>query len=152
MLKKGIYPYEYMDDWEKFSETEIPSIEDHYSNLHLENISKEDHKHAQKVKNTFNIKNLGKYDLYVQLDTCQLADRFEQFRSLCLKEYKLDPSYFCTTPVLAFEACLKIRKVELELLTDFDKVLMFAKGIRGGISQVIQRYAFGNNKYMPNYN
>ena len=153
LLKKGVYPYEYMDDWEKFNETEIPSIEDHYSNLHLENISKGDHKHALKVKNTFNIKNLGEYhDLYVQLDTCQLADTFEQFRSLCLKEYKLDPSYFCATPVLAFEACLKITKVELELLRDIDMVLMFEKGIRGGISQAIQRYAFGNNKCMPNYN
>ena len=153
LLKRSVYPYKYMDDWEKFNETEIPSIEDHYSNLHLENISKEDHKYAQKVRNTFNIKNLGEYnDLYVQLDTCQLAVTFEQFRSLCLKEYKLDPAYFCATPGLAFEACLNMTKVELELLTDIDMVLMFAKGTRGGISQAIQGYASANNKYMPNYN
>ena len=77
---------------------------------------------------------------------------FEQFRTLCLKEYELDPAYFCTTPGLAFEACLKMTKVELELLTEIDIVLMFEKRIRGGISQAIQRYASANNKYMPNYN
>ena len=77
---------------------------------------------------------------------------FEQFRTLCLKEYELDPAHFCTTPGLAFEACLKRTKVELELLTEIDIILMFEKRIRGGISQAIQRYASANNKYMPNYN
>ena len=50
------------------------------------------------------------------------------------------------------EACLKKVKVKLELLKDIDEVLMFEKGIRGGISQAIQRYASANNKYMPNFN
>ena len=50
------------------------------------------------------------------------------------------------------EACLKKTKVNLELLKDIDEVLMFEKGIRGGISQAIQRYASANNKYMPNFN
>ena len=132
---------------------ELPSIDKFYSKLNLKNISKEDYKHAQKVWNTFNIKNLGEYhDLYVQSDTSQLADTFEQFRTLCLNEYKLDPVYFCTTPGLAFEACLKMTKAELELLTDIDMVLLFEKEIRGGISQAIHRYASANNKYMPNYN
>ena len=71
---------------------------------------------------------------------------------MCLNEYKLDPAYFCTTPGLAFEACLKMTKVELELLTNIEMVLLFEKGIRGGISQAIQRYASANNKYVPNYN
>ena len=142
-----------MNDWNRFEVTELPSIDKFYSKLNLKNISKEDYKHAQKVWNTFNIKNLGEYhDLYVQSDTSQLADTFEQFRTLCLNEYKLDPVYFCTTPGLAFEACLKMTKAELELLTDIDMVLLFEKEIRGGISQAIHRYASANNKYMPNYN
>ena len=153
LLKKGVYPYEYMNDWKKFEETELPSNNEFYSNLNLRNISKEDIKHAQNVWNTFNIKNIGEYhDLYVQSDTTQLADTFEQFRTVCLKEYKLDPAYFCTTPGLAIEACLKLTHVKLELLTDIDMVLMCEKGIRGGLSQAIQRYATANNKYMPNYN
>ena len=129
-----------MDNWNKFEETGSPSIDKFYSNLNLKNISKDEYKHAQQVWKDFNIKNLGEYhDLYVQADTAQLADIFEQFQTLCLKEYKLNPAYFCTTPGLAFEACLKMTKVKFELLTDINMTLMFEKGIRGGISQSIQR-------------
>ena len=153
LLKKDGYPYEYMNDWNKFNETELPSIDKFYSNLHLNHLNKEDHKHAQNVWNTFNIKIIGEYhDLYVNSDTTQLADILDQFRTLCLNECKLDPAYFCTTPGLAFEACLKNAEVKLELLTDIDMVLTEEKGIRGGISQTIQRYASANNKYIPNYN
>ena len=71
-----------MDNWNRFNETELPLIDKFYSKLRLKNISKEDHKHAQNVWNTFNIKNVGEYhDLYVQSDTSQLADIFEQFRT-----------------------------------------------------------------------
>ena len=155
LLKKGVYPYEYMNDWKKFEEPELPSHNEIYSNLYLKNISKEDFKHAQNVWKTFNIKSLGLgeyYDLYVQSDTTQLADIFEQFRTSCLKEYELNPAYFCTTLGLAMEAYLKKTEVKLELLTDINMVLMFEKGTRGGISQAIQRYATANNKYMSNFN
>ena len=153
LLKKGVYPYEYMNDWKRYEETELPWHDEFYSNLNLKNISKEDLKHAQKVWNTFNIKNLGEYhDLYVQSDTTQLADTFEQFRNVCLKEYKLDPAYFCTTPGLTMEACLKMTQVKLELLTDIDIVLMFEKGIRGRIRQATQGFAAVNNKYIRNFN
>ena len=152
LLRKGVYPYEYMDSWEKFDETKLPSLDKFYSNLNLEDIDKDDYKHAQKVWSTFNIKNLGEYhDLYVQSDTTKLADTFEQFRTVCLKEYELDPAYFCTTPGLAMEACLKKTGVKLGQPTDIDMVLMFEKGLRGGISQAIHRYATANNKYTPNY-
>ena len=90
--------------------------------------------------------------MYAQSDATQLADIFEQFRTLCLKEYELDPAYFCTTPRLAMESCLKKTNVKLELLTDINMVLMIEKGTRGGISQAIQRYATANNKYMSNFN
>ena len=145
----------YLSTWkyEWFEKTELPSIDKIYSKLNLKNISKEDYKQAQKVRNTFSIKNLGEYhDHDVKSDTSQLANTFEQLRTLCLNEYKLDPAYFCATPELAFKACLKIIKVELELLTDIDMVLLFEKRIRGRISQAIQRYASENNKYMPNCN
>ena len=96
---------------------------------------------------------MGDYhDLYVQLDTLLLADCFENFRTICLKEYKLDPCYFVSTPGFAFEACLKKTGVKIELLRDIDMILMVEKGIRGGITQAIHRYASANNKYMSNYN
>ena len=91
------------------------------------------------------------HNLYVQSDTTQLADIFNQFRTLCLREYKLDPAYYCTTLGLALDPCLKYTYVKLELLTDDDMHLMFEKGIRGGVLQVIHRYATANNKYMNNH-
>ena len=142
-----------MNKWIKFNETELPAIDKFYSKLNLKNINKEDYKHARNVWKTFNIKNLGEYhDLYVQSDTTQLADTFEQFRTLSLKEYNIDSAHFCTTPGLALEACLKKIEVKLELLTDIDTLLMFEKELRRGISQATQRYASANNKCMLNYN
>ena len=153
LLRKGVYPYEHIDIWERFIEEQLPAIQKFYSNLNIKHINKDDYRHAQKVWSTFNVKNLGEYhDLYVQSDTAQLADIFEQFRTLCSKEYELDLAYFFTTPGFAMEAFLKKANVKLKLLTDIDMVLMFEKGLRGGISQTIRRDAVANNKYMPNYN
>ena len=105
-----------MNNSDKFNDTELTAIDKFYSNLNLKNTSKEDYKHAQNVWSYFNIKNIGDYnDLYVQSDTTQLADIFEQFKNLCLKEYKLDPAYFCTTPELALEACLKMTKSKIRI-------------------------------------
>ena len=84
-LRKGVYPYEYMDSWEKFNETALPPKKDFYSNLNLENISDEDYPHAQKVWHVFELKNLGKYhDLYVKIDTLLFADIFQNFRNMFL--------------------------------------------------------------------
>ena len=141
-----------MDSSERFDETELPLIDKFYSNLNLTNITNDEYKHSQKEWNTFKIENLGEYhDLQVQSDTTQLAHIFEQFRNLSLKEYELDPPYFCTTPGLAIEACLKMTDIKIELLTDIDMVSMFEKGLRGGISQAIHPYAKANNKYMSKY-
>ena len=86
LLPKGVYPYEYMDSWENFDETILPTKEVFYSNLNLENISDEDYAHAQKVWNVFEIKNLGEYhNLYAQSDTSLLADVFENFRNKCIE-------------------------------------------------------------------
>ena len=81
LLKKGIHPYEYMDDWNRSDEMELPDKSDFYSSLNIEEISDIDYRHAKKVFDKFNVKNLGKYyDLYVQSDTIQLSDVFENFR------------------------------------------------------------------------
>ena len=71
---------------------------------------------------------------------------------MCLKEYELDPAHFLSLPGLAWQACLKKTNIELELLTDYDMLLMVQEGIRGGICHSIHRYAKANNKYMKNYN
>ena len=153
LLRKGVYPYEYMDAWEKFNEISLPSKENFYSNVNMEDINDIDYRHANNVFKVFRLENLGKYyDLYVQSDTLLLADVFINFRNMCLKEYELDPAHFLSLPGLAWQACLKKTNIELELLTDYDMLLMEEKGIRGGICHSIYRYAKANNKYMKNYN
>ena len=102
LLRKGIYPYKYMDDWNRFNEEKLPNKSNFYSSLNMEEISETDYRHAEKVFNKFNIKNLGEYhDLYVQSDTSLVADVFESFRNLCIKNYRLDPAYFLSLAGLA---------------------------------------------------
>ena len=152
LLRKGVYPYEYMDSWKRFNEESLPDKESFDSELNKEGITDEDYAHAQKVWDTLNIKNLGDYhDLYVQSDTALLADVFESFRDKCLEIYELDPAHFFSAPGLAWQACLKKTQVKLELLTDNGMLLMFEEGIRGGMCQATHRYAKANNKYMRDH-
>ena len=151
LLRKGVYPYEYMDSWERFNETSLPPKKDFYSELTLEDISDKDYSHAQKVFEEF-CTDIGDYhDLYVQCDTLLLADVFEKFRDTSIEIYGLDPSHFLSALGLAWQTCLKKANVNLELLTDIDMLLMIEAGIRGGMCQSIHRYAKANNKYMKNY-
>ena len=102
LVRKGVYPYEYMDRWERFNNTSLPHKEAFYSELNKEDITDENYVHAQKVCRVFEIKNLGEYhNLYVQCDTLLLADVFENFRDKCIEIYKLDPAHFLSTPGLA---------------------------------------------------
>ena len=153
LLRKSVYPYGYMDEWNKFDEKELPVKESFYSNLTMEDISNTDYKHANNVFKKFDLNNLGDYhDFYVRSNTLLLADIFENFRHACLNNYELDPAHFVSLPGLAWLACLKKINVELELITDYDMLLMIEDGIRGGIYHAIQRYAKANNKYMNDYN
>ena len=147
--RKGVYPYEYMDSLERFKENKLPPKEAFYSRLTGEGISDEDLKHAEKVWKVFGMKTLQDYhNLYNVTDVLLLADVFENFRNVCMENYKLDPAHYFTAPGLAWDACLKITDVELELLSDIDMLLMIEKGIRGGVSMISNRHAKANNKYM----
>ena len=153
LLRKGVYPHEYVDNWEEIDETSLPNKEDFYSNLNMEDINDIDYRHANNVFKRIELENLGQnHDLYVQSDTLLLADVFGNFRDMCIKVYELDPSHFLSLPGLAWQARLKKTNIELELLTDYDMLLMVEEGIRGGICHSIHRYAKANNKYMKKYN
>ena len=153
LLRKGVYPDEYVDNWERFNKISLPSKEDFYSNLNMEDIIDIDYRHANNVVKRFKLENLGDYhDLYVQNDTLLLADVLNNFRDMCIKEYELDAAHFLSLPGLAWQACLKTTNIEFELLTDYNMLLMVEEGIRGGICHSIHRYAKANNKYMKNCN
>ena len=152
LLRKGVYPYQYMDSWEKFDETSIPSKEAYYSEINEEGIRDEDDRHVQIVWDVFEIKDMGEnHGLYLQWDTLLLADVIQNFRNKCIEIYELDFAHFLSAPGLVWQACFKKTGVNLELLTDIDMLLMVEKGIRNGFCQAMHRYAKANNKYMNNY-
>ena len=149
LIKKGIYPYECMDSWDKFSENKLPDKDKFYNKLNMDGVKDKDYEHACKVWKEFGMKNMGEYhDLYLFTDTILLANVFESFRNVCMENYELDPANYYTSPGLAWEACLKTTGIRLELLQDVDMLLMFERGIRGGITQAVHRYAAANNLYM----
>ena len=134
-------------------EKQLPPKKEFYSKLNNEDITDDEYQHAINVWNTFNCQNIRDYhNLYLKSDVLLLADVFENFRKTCLLHYKLDPAHYYTSPGLAWDACLKETGQELQLLHDYDMLMMFEKGIRGGISHISKRYAEANNKYMKDYN
>ena len=149
LTRKGVYPYENVNSWDRFNDTQLPPISAFHSNLNMSSISEQDCQHAQRVWKEFGIHNLGDYhNLYLRRDVVLLANVFEAFRDTCLKHYKLDPVHFYTSPGLAWKACLKQTGIRLELLTDPDMLLMFERRIRSGITQAVRKYAAANNPYM----
>jgi hypothetical protein len=153
ILRKGVYPYEYMSSEEKFHETQLPPRESFYSKLTESECSVEDYEHAQLVWNTFGLQNMREYhDLYLLTDVLLLADVFENFRNFSMKNYMLDPAHYYTSPGLSFDACLKMTRAKVELLTDSDSLLFFESAIRGGVSMITHRYAESNNPLIKDYN
>ena len=152
MAQKGVYPYEYMDSFNRFEETQLPNKEDFYSILNDEHISDEDYEHAKRVWKKLRSKTMGDYhDYYLASDVLLLSDVFENFRKTCLEYYKLDPCHYFTCPGLSWDAILKMTDIKLELMTDIDMFQFIEKGLRGGISYIANRYSKANNKYMKKY-
>ena len=153
LKQKGFFPYEYIDSVEKFKDKKPPPRKAFYSKLTGNGITEKNYKHVCNVWNSFNMETMKDYlELYNDSDVLLLADVFENFRDICLKIYGLDPVHYYTAPGLAWDACLKMTNVQLELLNDVNMLLMFEKGIRGGISIISNRYGEANNKYMKGFN
>ena len=151
MARKGVYPYDYMDSFNKFNE-KLPPKEKFYSILNDEHISDEDYQHAQHVWNTFSLNNMGDYhDLYLASNILLLADVFENFRKTCFEYYKLDPCHYFTSPGLSWDAMLKMTMIKLELMVDIDMFQFIEKGMRGGISYIANCFGKANYKYMKEY-
>ena len=111
---KGIYPYS-MSSWDRFEETQLPSIEAFYSKLNMSSISSDDYQHAQKVWKEVRIHNLGDYhDLYLKTDVVLLANVYEAFRETCLEHYKLDPAHFLYISRVGLESMPKAHRNKIE--------------------------------------
>lgn len=151
VLRKGVFPYDYVDSINKFEETSLPPKEAFYNRLENQHIEDEDYAHAVRVWNELGMTTLGEYsDFYVKLDVTLLCDVMEEFRNACMTSYGLDPFHFYTSPGLAWQAMMKETKCELALLTDIDMLLMIENGVRGGLVQSVVRYIKANNKHVPN--
>ena len=153
LKQKGFFPYDYMDNIEKLKDKKPPPQKAFYSKLTGKGINNYNYNHVLNVWKTWKMKTFKEYlELYNITDVLLLADVFENFRDICLKNYGLDPVYYYTAPGLAWDACLKMTGVNLELLSNIDMLLMIEKGIRGGISIISNRYGKANNKYMKDFN
>ena len=151
MKQKGVYSYDYMDSFDRFSEKKSPK-DNFYSVLNDEHISDTQYVHAIKVWNIFKLKNMGEYhDLYLKSDVPLLADVFENFRKACMQYYKLDPCHYFTSPGLSWDAMLKMTDIKLELITAVDMFQFIEKGVHGGVSYMANRYGKANNEYMKEY-
>ncbi|XP_073982716.1 uncharacterized protein [Rhodnius prolixus] len=152
VLRKGVFPYDYVNSWERLEENNLPPKEAFYSTLMDSNIDEEDYNHAMKVWNHFECSTLGEYsDIYLKTDVLLLADVFQNFRNVTMETHKIDPAHYFTAPGMAWDAMLRLTGVKLELLLDYDMILMVERGIRGGICQASLRHCKANNRYMHNY-
>ena len=153
MKQKGVYPYDYMDSFEKFDEVDFPPIEKFHSILTGSTIKIQDYDFGKRVYEKTGCKNLGDYhDVYLKTDVLLLADVFSTFKKLCHEKFDLDPLQYFTLPGLSWDALFKKTAATVELLQDYDKYLFFESMIRGGICQVSKRYSVANIPGYDNYN
>ena len=149
LTDKGVYPYDYMNSFDKFDDEQLPSKDNFYSQLSEEGISVNDYERAKIIWKHFDIKNMGEYhDLYLKTDVLLLTDIFENFRDVCMKYYGLDPAYYYTLPNFAFDAMLTMTGVEIDLIYDREMYEMIEAGLRGGMCMVSTKKVEANNKFM----
>ena len=152
VLRKGVFPYDYITSPLKFEETVLPPKESFYSKLQGTDISEDDYNHACKVWQELEMTTLGEYsDFYVKLDVTLLCDIMEKFRDTSFVSYGLDPLHSYTSPGLSYQAMLKKTKCKLQLLMDIDMINLIECNVRGGLTQCVTRHVVANNKYLTDF-
>ena len=140
--QKGVYSYEYMDSFERFSEDKLPDKKHFYKSLKNKHISEKDYLHAAKILNNFEVKNMSAYhDLCLNTDVLLLADVFEKFINRLLEFYKLDPSYYFNSPGLSWDAMLKMTEIKLELISDINKHYFVEKEFLRSLKDLVKQIA-----------
>ena len=159
LKRKGAYPYEWVDSYEKFDYKELPPKECFYSpikdgNRDNNNGHISDEKHLN-LKNEWEEIGFNTFrdfhNYYLKKDVLLLVDVFEKIISTSLKDYNLDPCHYFSAPGLSSHAMLKMTNVESEKISDPDIHLFIEKGMRGGISYGSKRYSKANDKCYPSY-
>ena len=150
--QKGVYPYEYMDSFRRFFENKLLDRSKCFTSLKDECISEKEYQNANDIWNVFKMNSISDYhNLYLKTIVLLLAGVFEKFINTCLDYYRLDPSHYFSSPGLSWDAMLKMKKIELDLISDIDMHLFIEKGIRGGISYIAKRHSKANNKDIESY-
>ena len=135
--RKGIFPYAYFDSLDRLDETSLPPISAFKNDLTGEECSVKDYEHAQVAWQEFGCKTFNDYMIsYLHLDVFLLADVFEEFRSVTLKEDGLDPVHFISLPGLSYQSAFKMTGETIHLLQDAEMYSLFERGIRGGLTFV----------------
>ncbi|MDF1853354.1 MAG: endonuclease domain-containing protein [Verrucomicrobiales bacterium] len=162
LMRKGIYPYEYITSLDVFKDEKLPSREKFFSSLTDESVSEKDYKYAEEVWKEFGCKTLGDYhDIYLTLDVCLLNDVMKSFRDTAFDAWGIDPfhrSYF-TLAKYSWECMLKYtaefykakgEDFYIQLLDDTqeDMYIFFEDAKRGGVSYIGNRHATANNPYL----
>ena len=152
LLRKGVFPYSYFRSMDTLLESDLPPPAAFRNDLTAREVSAEDYAHARNVWCAFNCSSFRDYlHLYLLSDCLQLADVFENFRDICLRDYALDPAHYFSSPHFTFDAFLRYTGATMDLLSDPDQYLFVSRGIRGGLSAVSKRYSRANNRFVPGY-
>ncbi|KAF0146940.1 MAG: hypothetical protein FD143_3161, partial [Ignavibacteria bacterium] len=149
LLRKGVYPYEYMDNWEKLDLPHLPNRDQFFNSIKQAQCDEQDYAHAERVWQSFDCHCMRDYmNLYLKTDVLILADVFENFRKFSLENYRLDPVHYVSSPQFSWDAMLLYTGCEFELISDPAMFHMLDHGLRGGVSMIIHRYAKANNPEM----
>ena len=141
ILRKGVFPYQYLTDVEKLRETSLPPKEAFFSDLTGDHITQEEMEHAQKVWQCFDCQTFEDYlKLYVMADVVQLAEAMVEFRDRVFNEYNLDICHFWSAPMLTKDVALRLTHAKIELLSDMEMIDFFKGGVRGGLSMAVNRH------------
>ena len=150
ITSKGVFPYSHFDSFDRLHETHLPSREAFRSSLTGEALPEEDYQRAQEAWRLLNCQTFRDYmSAYLKRDVYQLADVFENFRSLSLREDGLDPVYYFTAPGLTWDSAFKKTKARVELLSDQEMYEFAEKGIRGGMTFVNEHEITANCPRLP---
>ena len=152
LLRKGVFPYSYLQSFSVFEETQLPPKSAFHNDLTDSDISDDDYAHAMNVWHAFNCQTLEHYlHVYLKADILQLADIFEYFADIAFSDYGLDVKKYISLPSYSYDSMLKMSGVKIELITDVSAYLMVESAVRGGVATISNRFSKANNPMVPGY-